>query len=296
MTLFNLYGWQNQSLSSTTVKSLRSRESLKLSIVIPTLNQADTLEHTLLSILNQDYQNYEIIVIDGGSTDQTPMIIEKYQPWIAHSRFGIDSGQSDAINKGFNLATGNIFAWINSDDFYLPRAFSTIVNIFSNDQTIDIVVGAGDVITKDCRFLKRVEPMLMERNNLIRWLQGRGTWIMQQSCFWRSDLWNASGGVNTDLNLLMDVDLWFTFAKLGKSVSVDDPLAVMRYYPEIKTVSLKENAKEETAYILARHGFYSEVRQIVKELVIENKTLKHDLDRRNQKLVARGLKRLGLEL
>ena len=94
----------------------------------------------------------------------------------------------------------------------------------------------------------------------------------------------------------MDVDLWFQFAKLGATSTTDHPIAVMRYYPEIKTVSLKENVKEEAAYILARHGAYSEVRQIVKDLVKENKILSNEIERRNQKLIFRGLKRLGLEL
>jgi glycosyltransferase involved in cell wall biosynthesis len=294
--VFDLYGWPTGSLGERLNTYPILPETEKLSIVIPTLNQADTLEHTLLSIIHQDYQNFEIIVIDGGSIDQTQSILDKYSSWITHVKSGIDNGQSDAINKGFSLATGNIYAWINSDDYYLPGAFSSATAIFNKDKNIDVVVGAGDVITKDCRFLKRVNPMLMATDNLLRWLKGEGEWIMQQACFWRSQIWKDSGGVDTELNLLMDVDLWFKFAKLGKSSLIDSPLAVMRYYPEIKTVSLKENTKEEAAYIFARNGALSEVRTIVQELVQQNKRLNLEIERKNQKLIFRGLKRLGFDL
>jgi glycosyltransferase involved in cell wall biosynthesis len=292
----DLYGWPKGLLKQNPAMPSTSTTSEKLSIVIPTLNQSDTLEHTILSIINQDYNNYEIIVIDGGSTDETQSILRKYSAWIAQNKIGIDNGQSDAINKGFDYATGTIFAWINSDDYYLPGAFSCVINSFNFNPETDIVIGGGDVITKDCKFLKRVNPILMEHKNLIKWLEGKGDWIMQQSCFWRSRIWQASGGVNIDLNLLMDVDLWFSFAKLGKSKIIDFPLAVMRYYPEIKTVSLRDDAKSETAYLLARNGAYDEVRQIVRDLVHQNKYLTNEIIRRDKNIFIRGLKRLGIKL
>jgi glycosyltransferase involved in cell wall biosynthesis len=290
--MIDLYGWPRGLLKQQPALPSSNSTLEKLSIVIPTLNQSETLEHTILSIINQDYNNYEIIIVDGGSSDNTQSIVKKYGSWITHNKIGIDRSQSDAINKGFHYATGSIFAWINSDDYYLPGAFTRTIDSFNSDPGADVIVGVGDIITKDCKFLKRVYPVSMEHINLIKWLQGEGDWIMQQSCFWRSRIWQASGGVDTNLNLLMDVDLWFAFAKLGKSKNIDFPLAVMRYYPEIKTVSLRDDAKAETAYILARNGACDEVRQIVKDLVLQNKSLSNEIIRRDQNIVVRGLKRL----
>lgn len=287
-----LYGWPSplNKIEQTLDKNLH--QDLKFSIVIPTLNQADTLEHTLLSIINQDYTNFEIIVMDGGSHDATSLIIEEYQHWIQHYCKGEDSGQSDAINKGFKLATGDVFAWINSDDYYLPSAFSRVFDVFKSRPSLDIVVGNGDIVTKDCRFLKRINAMLMEVRNLIRW--SKGDYIMQQSCFWTSKIWNRSGGVDESLKLLMDFDLWFRLAALGESQVLDETLAVMRYYPEVKTVSLKDHVKEELAYVFARNGQYEEVRKIVHELVEENKHVVAQLDKLNQNMLIRILKRVGV--
>lgn len=288
-----LYGWPKPlgRMEEDSMKELR--QTLKLSIVIPTLNQAETIEDTLLSIINQDYKNFEIIVMDGGSHDSTSSVIDRYRSYIKHYCQGKDKGQSDAINKGFQLATGDIFAWINSDDYYLPYAFARVVDLFSSCPSVDIVVGNGDIVTRDCKFLKRIDAMLMEAENLVRWSEG--DWIMQQSCFWTSKVWQLSGGVDEDLKLLMDFDLWFRFAALGKSQVLDETLAVMRYYPEVKTVSLKDLVKEELAYVFARNGKYHEVRKIVRELVRENKKLVSELDKIHSGTLMRILKRLGMQ-
>ena len=290
MSVF-LYGWPGYLKQINPHVNKVFKDGIKFSIVIPTLNQAETLEHTLLSIINQDYANFEIIVIDGGSYDQTLKVIEKYHEWIYYFVTGKDNGQSDAINKGFDMATGQVYAWINSDDYYLPSTFSKVVKTFSND--IDILVGAGDIITRDCKFLKHVKPMTMEQKNLVKWTEG--DWIMQQSCFWTADLWKKSGGVDESLKLLMDFDLWFRFAKIGKSKVINETLAAMRYYPEIKTVSLKELVKEETAYVFAKNGEYEEVRSLVRELVERNKLLMQETEKRRHSFVGRILRRLGLE-
>lgn len=289
MSVF-LHGWPTHLDKDNPPVYTTCNSDIKLSIVIPTLNQADTLEHTLLSIINQDYRNFEIIIIDGGSRDHTMRIVEKYHEWIYYFMTGQDNGQSDAINKGFDKATGKIYAWINSDDYYLPSAFSKVIKMFS--ESIDILVGAGDIVTKDCRFLKHIHPMKMEQKNLIRWTEG--DWIMQQSCFWTADIWKKSGGVDESLKLLMDFDLWFRFANLGQSVIINETLAVMRYYPEVKTVSLKELVKEETAYVFAKYGEYEKVRRLVRELVEKNKFLMQEKERSNQSFTRRIFRRIGL--
>jgi len=286
-----LYGWEvMHNLQELKQGTNVGNEHLKISIVIPTLNQASTLEDTLLSIINQNYNNYEIIVMDGGSVDGTSEIIHRYRDWIQHYHSGKDGGQSHAINKGFSMATGEIYAWINSDDFYLPRAFTRIVNEFNRSSEVDIVVGAGDIITKDCKFLKHIASMQMSRKNLVRWHEDK--WIMQQSCFWSAEIWKKSGGVDESLNLLMDFDLWLRFSELGNSSSINDGLAVMRYYPEAKTVTLKTNMREEEAYVYAKNNELDEVRRVVSGLVESNRELRNAIEKHDKDIAIRILRKL----
>lgn len=294
MEINQLYGWdEKKEVQEILDNGVKGAEVQKISIVIPTLNQASTLEHTLLSIINQDYSNYEIIVMDGGSDDDTSIIVHRYREWIRHYHSGKDGGQSQAINKGFSLATGKIYGWINSDDFYLPGAFTKVIGAFNSMHAIDVVVGAGDIVTKDCKFLKHIRSMEMKRSNLIEWHKDK--WIMQQSCFWSSEIWKRSGGVDESLNLLMDFDLWLRFAELGRSSTLDDALAIMRYYPEAKTVSLKTNVREEEAYVYAKNRELDEVRRVVSELVQRNRELATIVENHNKSIVTRVSKRLGIK-
>lgn len=289
----SLYGWPSYlEVCSNKSQEIELDGSLKISIVIPTLNQGETLEHTLLSIINQDYKNFEIIVMDGGSSDTTSDIVDEYKCWIDQYQTGSDGGQSEAINSGFRRANGNIFAWINSDDYYLPGAFSTIISEFSRDPTIDIVVGAGDIITKNSQFLKHIAGKEMNRLNLLNWHNDH--WIMQQSCFWTADVWRKCGGVDESLQLLMDYDLWMRFALEGKCSVIEKVLAVMRYYPEAKSVSMKEKVREEEAYVYAKNGELGEVRRVVSELVIKNMDMNREIQKRDRSIGARIMRRLGL--
>lgn len=290
--LVELFGW-NKPLSEPvgTLERDIQYTGKKISVVIPTKDQGDTIEHTILSIVNQNYQNYEIIVVDGGSSDGTGKILDRYKSWINYCVREEDKGQSDAINKGFRLATGDIYAWINSDDYYLPGAFSRVVSVFENNQNIDIVVGSGIIVTKELRFLKSVDSMKIKREELLQWEKGR--WVMQQSCFWTSELWKRVGGVDENLDLLMDFDLWLRFAEVGESKDIPDCLAAMRYYPEAKTVSLKEKMKEETAYVYAKNAAYQELREMVRNLVVENKQLTHGIEQENKRVVNRVIRLLS---
>lgn len=290
-----LYGW-DETLSYSSIRSTKhydSTERHRISIVVPTLNQGLTLEGTLLSILCQKYKEFELIVMDGGSTDETIGILERYEPFITHIVSGKDNGQSDAINNGFKLASGDIFAWINSDDYYLPDAFSIVANSL-NSKEHEIVVGGGHIVTFDNHYLKTIESIAMNRDNLIRWESDR--WIMQQSCFWTCDIWNKVGGVDSTLNLLMDYDLWFGFSKLSNNRLIDNYLAVMRYYPNAKTVKLKKRMKAELAYVYAKHGEAVAAKKLVNDLIHENDDLTNKLQLYQNKLSSRVLRRLRLGL
>ena len=289
-----LYGWP--SPLSLQEPPLPQREvhgdpnpGLKISIVIPTLNQGNTIEDTILSIINQNYPYYEIIIMDGGSNDATLDVISRYRPYLAHVTSAPDKGQSQAINRGFQRATGDIFAWLNSDDFYLPGALSKVAKAFS-DPNVEFLVGAGDVISMEHEFLRFIPERILNREALIDWKNDR--WIMQQSCFWRSALWTKVGGVDESLTLLMDYDLWFKFSTSCIPATLDQKLGVMRYYPEVKTVKFRRKTNQELAYIYAKYALFDELKELVSSLVERNSELEAQLWTFNSSLPVRLLKKL----
>lgn len=285
-----LYGWESFH-GDTTSPGHHAREK-KISIVVPTLNQGATIEDTLLSIINQMDGNYEIIVMDGGSSDNTPDIISQYKEYIAHYESRKDNGQSDAINRGFTHAKGEIYAWLNSDDYYLPNAFLTVRNAFEVNKNVDIVVGSGDVVTKDCKFLKQIDALKMERNLLLGWHNDQ--WIMQQCCFWTREIWNKCRGVDEGLHLLMDYDLWLRFADAGRSVAITDRVAIMRYYKETKTIAMRSTMKEEEAYVYAKNGAFIQLKSMVKELCLSNERQAAKVASYESHAITRLLKRINL--
>ncbi len=292
-----LYGWpDDENFASDHTPARRTvsqlERDLKLSIVIPTLNQGDTIEDTILSILWQGHNNLEIIVMDGGSTDRTLAVLDQYRPWITRIVSRKDGGQSQAINQGFQLATGEILAWINSDDYYLPGSFQNVLDRFASDPEVLFTVGSGDVISKDHRFLRHIPALEMNIETMQNWIHDR--WIMQQSCFWRRSLWDKVQGVDESLHLLMDFDLWFRFSKLTSACVISDTLAAMRYYPDAKTVKQKERFQEEMAYVFAKNGDYTSVRSFVANLVKEKSAAQNSLAELHSRWVIRLSKRLRL--
>jgi glycosyltransferase involved in cell wall biosynthesis len=267
-------------------------DRLRFTVVVPTLNQGDTIEDTLLSILEQDYGNVEIIVADGGSSDGTAAVLERYRHRLARVIEGPDRGQSDAINKGFRFASGDILCWLNSDDYFLPGALRRVANRFAADPEVRFVVGAGDVISKDHQFLRHIPALPMTEATLLNWKNDR--WVMQQCCFWSRSLWQEAGGVDEELHLLMDYDLWFRLSRATEAAMIEEKLAVMRYYPDVKTVRHRSKASEELAYVYAKNSAFGALRQQVSELVATQSSLQARLGQIESSLPVRLLKRLSL--
>lgn len=284
-----LYGWPEPSCDA---ERPASAEPLRFSVVIPTLDQADTIEDTLDSILDQDYGNVEIIVADGGSRDGTAAVLERYRSRVARILEGPDRGQSDAINKGFAAASGDIFCWLNSDDYLLPGALRRVADRFGSDPAVRFVVGAGDVISRDHRFLRHIPPLPMTEATLLNWKNDQ--WVMQQCCFWSRSLWQEAGGVDEELHLLMDYDLWFRFSRATQASLIEEKLATMRYYPEAKTVRQRSRNAEELAYVYAKNGALAALRDQVAELVSRRAALEERLLRLESSLPLRLLRRLSL--
>lgn len=186
----------------------------KISIVTPNFNGAKYLEQTILSVLSQDYPNLEYIIIDGGSTDDSVAIINKYKSQLAYWVSEPDKGLYDAVQKGFDYSTGEIMAWINSDDMYHPKAFFSVAEIFSNFDEVKWLMGIPSTFDEMGR---TVSVSSLKRWTKLDYYLGNFEWIQQESVFWRRSLWKKSGNkIDSDMKYAADLELWLRFFRVEK--------------------------------------------------------------------------------
>jgi glycosyltransferase involved in cell wall biosynthesis len=188
-----------------------SQTNPTISIVTPSYNQAEFLEATIESVLNQSYSNLEYIVVDGGSTDGSLDIIQRYDAQLAWWVSEPDLGQTDAINKGFARAKGEIFAWLNSDDTYLPYAASEAVEFLLAHPETGMVYGDADYIDQGG---VKVGRFPARQANLARLRRG-AVYVPQQASFFRSRLWKQVGPLDPSFYFAMDYDLWVRIAAVA---------------------------------------------------------------------------------
>lgn len=206
----------------------------KISIITPCFNAAKYLEQTILSILDQGYENLEYIIIDGGSTDSTVEIIKKYETQLSHWVSEPDKGQSDAINKGIQVATGDIFNWINADDYLLPGTLKLVGEAFKNDTNLEVFCTATDFMKTDgSGYINRATPIDRPVEKL---LNSRG--LNQMGMYWNLSRIKDLNGVNSSFSYSMDLDLWkrylLVFGK-NKVTTTTKVTAVFRLHEESKT-------------------------------------------------------------
>lgn len=180
---------------------------MKFSIIIPSYNQAEFLERTLLSVINQDVEA-EIIVIDGGSTDNSVEIIRKYEDKISYWVSEKDNGQSHALNKGFTKATGDIFGWQNSDDVYMPGAFKKVVDAFEKHPEKKIVYGNWYEIDENDNVIDKTYSAPKPR---IPHFSYEGFDCYNQTMLWKREVHERFGIHDEQLHMLMDGDMIFRF-------------------------------------------------------------------------------------
>jgi glycosyltransferase involved in cell wall biosynthesis len=225
-------------------------ETPLVSIITPSFNQARYLEATINSVLGQDYPRIEYIIVDGGSTDESAEIIKKHEGRIAWWVSEQDKGQTDAINKGFNRATGDILAWINSDDTYNAGAVSAAVKYLTENPEVAMVYA-------DCNFINEDDQIIGKFNaaqtDLPRLRKGY-VHIPQQTMFFRAKYWKQLGPLDPSFYFAMDYDLWtriaahapfkylagqtwanFRLHTSGKTVAADD-----RCWPEMIRVHYRD--------------------------------------------------------
>jgi glycosyltransferase involved in cell wall biosynthesis len=221
-----------------------------ISIVTPTLNQAGTIEETIQSVAAQDYPRFEHIVVDGGSTDGTLGILEKYQGlrWISEP----DRGQSDAINKGIGLSSGEVVAYLNSDDLLRPGALEAVAEAFAANTQNGVVVGDCDLIDGDSRVEGLFQARLRRRQDLLRyWEWGTGFCLPQPAVFVRRELLDRAGGFREHLHLAMDYDMWLRLAAYTDFTVVSKTLAAFRVTADTKT-RRQRYAMTLEAYLVSR--------------------------------------------
>ncbi len=215
----------------------------KISIVTPSYNQGEFLEKTILSILNQNYPNLEYIIIDGGSNDNSVEIIKKYEKYLTYWISEKDKGQADAINKGFLKSTGQILAWLNSDDIYLPDALLKVTKAFRKYPYADIVYGNRYRINEKDDIIGEDRQTPFSRLGLLY----GGFGFYQVSVFWRRDIYFKVNGLSFQYKCCMDDDLFVKFTiNMAKFKFLREFLACFRIHKDSKTSNLKEIFKKES--------------------------------------------------
>ncbi len=224
----------------------------KISIITPSFNQGKFIEKTIKSVINQNYQNYEHIIVDGGSTDETLDILKKYKDKITYISEN-DNGQVDAINKGIKMASGEIISFINSDDYYLPNVFKSIYEKFKNPDVFwltgdSIIVDEDD---KEIHRLIRFYKKSIRNINSICVLYFTN-FICQPSTFWRKNFYNSIGFFDEELSYVFDYKQWILMYRKIKPIIINTKMSAFRIHKNSKGNLFYNNQFDEEIKVLER--------------------------------------------
>lgn len=231
----------------------------KISIITPVFNRVAMLEQTMRSVLGQHYPNLEYIIIDGGSSDGTVELIEQYAVRIENGEFGDvefkwlsekDNGMYDAIMKGLRMATGEIVAWLNSDDMYHPGALSIVGQIFTQCKEVEWLTGTPTLYNAEGLCVKTFPVQYW---SWARFKRGDFRWLQQESTFFRRSLFDKVGGLNLEYKLAADFDLWCKMFQQVKLYSVNTILGGFRQHGEQLSITGIEMYEKEVADICRQY-------------------------------------------
>lgn len=237
---------------------------MKFSIVTPSFNSARHIRETIQSVITQSGDFFiEYFVVDNCSTDGTKEIVKEYQRLLSTGNFPLacngiamnfiseqDKGMYDAINKGFANASGDVFAWINADDIYLPGALCTIAKVFAADDDIHWLKGITSYITDDGLFRQAGRCLLYAQSWIQSGIYGRDHYFIQQdSVFWRAWLWKQSGGIDSNFKRAGDYYLWVRFAEFVPLITVKSWISCFR--------SVKGQLSQDIAAYMREAGNFS---------------------------------------
>ncbi len=264
------------------------RQWPKISIVTPSFNQGQFLEETIRSVLLQNYPNLEYIIIDGGSTDNSVEIIKKYEKYLTYWVSEKDNGQSQAINKGFKKATGDIYGWLNSDDLLTPDALHHVATSFSIlPEPIHWIVGKMIIFTNHpYQEIQIKEPSFPDTYE--NWLLQ--SWFSPQpSTFWSREAWLFAGLLREDLHYSFDREYWLRLKFFGYQPKIiPQILSKFRHHGSSKTILNNNHFVRERNIIRTEYASklefaeYKRVLKLVKKVDIQlrisdiNRHPKHD--------------------
>jgi len=250
---------------------MTKEEFPKISIITPSFNQGQFLETTILSVIGQGYPNLEYIVIDGGSTDQSVEIIEKYQKDIDYWVSEKDSGQANAINKGFRKATGDILAWINSDDYYLPNTLFKVSRSIQNVLEPALIHG-GCIHTHE----DSLHVFARNEDNVKCKLKYKDP-LVQPATFWTRKLWEMTGNLNEAINYVFDWEWYIRASEFATFIHIKDHLSVYRKHPEHKSGSGGQKREQEVLDLINKYSSPNWYK-IYKNGLVNNQSLKKKLN------------------
>ncbi len=225
---------------------------MKITIITPSFNQVDFIEQSIKSVVNQSYKNIEYLILDGGSTDGSVDIIKKYAkkyPDIIKWQSKKDKGQVDALNLGLKMATGDIIAYINSDDYYLPGAFQIVIKEFKKKPSAQWLVGNCKVTDKRLSWTFKLKHLIpIEKSKSWLFLSN---WINQPAVFLRKDLVKQVGNFDSKYNYAFDYDYWLRCQQISLPLRLKQNLATFRVHGSSKSSSgYQKQFKED--YLVAK--------------------------------------------
>jgi glycosyltransferase involved in cell wall biosynthesis len=222
---------------------------LKISIITPSFNQAQFIEDTILSVLNQNYPNLEYIIIDGGSKDHSIDIIKKYEDklhyWISEK----DNGQADAVNKGLKIATGEIIGWLNSDDTYLPNALLKIAETFNKYPNYEVIFGNQVLTDPSGKYLRVKHELPYNFHRLIYHM-----FQSQPATFFKRNIIQKIGLLNTALFYTLDYEYFLRIGKKCRVKHIASLLATYRLHSSSKSSTyLSEKSLNENKILFEKY-------------------------------------------
>lgn len=228
-----------------------------VSVITPSYNQGEFIKETIDSVLSQDYENLEYIVIDAVSADDTLEILKSYGnkiKWVSEK----DAGQADAVNKGIKMAKGEIIGWLNSDDTYYPGAVSAAVNFLTENPESALVYGEANFISKDGGIIRRYKTEKYSRKGMAR-----SCIICQPSAFFRKEAAEAAGLLDISYQCSMDYELWLRMAEKFKLSYIPYLMAASRMYQENKSSSRIGEVCRETFKCQLKYNGYVHIKWIL---------------------------------
>ncbi len=230
---------------------------MKISIVTISFNQAEFLEACIQSVLSQDYNDKEYIVVDPGSRDSSRTIIERYSDSIDRIILEPDNGPADGLNKGFDLATGEIFGYINADDLLLPGTLSKVAAFFSTTPNIDVICGNGFIVDEK----ERRQRQIFSTDFNLRWFSYGAATFVQQATFIRRKAFELTGGFNVKNRTCWDAELLVDMAMKGAHFKrIDANLGAFRIHNQSITYMIHSES------ITVPHGYSATYRDDFKRI------------------------------